>query len=679
MSWINSGAFQLVKNPNRHYVFRRNNSGNTEINVPRNIITKQQAKAWLRAHPNKVTKPTRYRAKRVLPKFAIVPSIFTVPKGPWKPNVPGVPYSPSNFPLASPRPYLAVSPPWVPPPPSPNSPNKTKWGSVPCDKLKASLKKFKSIGGGRQGKIYLASRSLGGRRPFIIKVCPRDLLAAERKEPQPADIEFRIQKAAGDAAPDGVVRVFDILRCLDFVKPSELDGANFVKPGRYDRSKQGLIFMEYCSGGSVRDWLKKTKQTNDEMGRHLVSQILTTLATLQRTFPYFRHNDLHLDNVFVSSRGFLIGDFGWARLEKNGTNPAVNTANSTGTAAHWGVGPKTDVRYDHHMFLSELLDTLKRQGSGKYPETLAFLERAVPIGYRGVKDLHISEGRLKYGDPCPGLPSLDKLLRDPFLKKARRVTSPMLAAAKGRLRKIRKSPARPKKLIQSPNLVIAKARLRKVAQAKKKGYTNQELLNLPAAQFMKLSPGTKNRLKALRAATKIHKGTSANKGKKANATARAATKVLQLPNLKKRAPIPKNVLKSAKFNRLVEKIWKAQNTKANESFQNAWNRARNKAMNQVQTRLNNGRPAFTPSPPKAPKAPSPPKAPKVRSPRTNLGMKLSPGSGRVKIRAPNSGRLVYANGATISLEYLKNLAGRYSVNIRGLRSKADVARKIFGH
>ena len=275
---------------------------------------------------------------------------------------------------------------------------------MPCDKLRASIKKLKPLGAGRQGKIYLASRSQGGRKPFAIKVCPRDLRAAARREPQPADVEFRIQKAAFKVAPEGVVNVFDIVRCIDFVKPVELNMPNVQNARSYDRSKQGLIFMEFAQGGALRKWLKTTTQAGDEMARHLIVQVLTTLAKLQAKYPYFRHNDLHLENVFVTPRGFLIGDFGWARLEKNGTNPAVNTANGTTIASRWGVGPRTDARFDHHMFLSELRDIFRARSPEKYPKALEFLNKAIPAGYRGQRDLdrkstrlnssHVSESRM---------------------------------------------------------------------------------------------------------------------------------------------------------------------------------------------------------------------------------------------------------------------------------------------
>jgi hypothetical protein len=64
MSWINSRQFTISKRNGRHYVFRRNNAGNTEINIPANIISKGQAIAWLKAHPNKVANPTRFKPKR---------------------------------------------------------------------------------------------------------------------------------------------------------------------------------------------------------------------------------------------------------------------------------------------------------------------------------------------------------------------------------------------------------------------------------------------------------------------------------------------------------------------------------------------------------------------------------------------------------------------------------------
>jgi hypothetical protein len=154
--------------------------------------------------------------------------------------------------------------------------------------------------------------------------------------------------------------------------------------------------------------------------QRIISSILKTLYRIQKVYPYFRHNDLHLANVFVAKRGFLIGDFGWSRIKRNGTNPAVNTANGTRTASYWGVGPSTDARYDSHLFLNSMLTWIKDHGSKRFPKTVEFLNSAVPVGYRGDKGTYVNESRLIYGKQYPGLPTLVTLLRNKYVSSANR-------------------------------------------------------------------------------------------------------------------------------------------------------------------------------------------------------------------------------------------------------------------
>ena len=650
MSWINSGAFKIANRNGRHYVFRRNNAGNTEINIPKNITTKYHAKAWLKAHPNKVAKPNRYRAKRVLN-----PVLFARPPrspSPWRPAIPNRKMSPMS--LSPPKPYLPMTPTMT------NKElqnfyytvNRNNW-NVSCDKLHSSLKKLKKVGSGRQGVVFLASKFKDGRHPFAIKIAPRDLSAAARKEPQPVDVEFKIQSAVQKCSKN-VVKVFKSMRCMDFVKHEQIDAQNLQNSRKFDKSKQGIIIMEFCEGGDLANWIGKTQQQNDTMMFHLISDILGALHDIQTKYPEFRHNDLYMSNIFVSHRGFLIGDFGWSRLEKTGTNPAVNTANGTVAATDYGVGPKTDPRYDHHMFLNELL-TFAMKNPAKFPKSLAFLKRAIPDGYRGAKDVHVNKWRLKYGDSCPGLPSLTEIMAYPFLKGGKRVASPNLVVAKARLRKTGR------KLTPARNLSP-----KKVPAPQKR--------NLSAANYLKLSPASRAKLKEARAASALKKPNKL----KLNLTERKKTAALVgIVIAKKHKPLPPGLLKSNKFNKLINKIYKSQGSKEAESFNNAWSRARNKAIQQVQNRVNANKPPFTPSPPKA-KAPSPPKAKAPSPPKArNLNYKLSPTSGRVKIKAPNSGRYVYANGQSVSLEYLKSLANRLKVDIKGLRSKANIAKRIF--
>ena len=606
MSWVDARQFKIANRNGRHYVFRRNNAGNTEINIPKTITTKAEAVRWLKAHPNKVAKPNRYRGKRADRPLASYHPAYD----PFAPVLVNMRTSPTNFfKYESPK-YAGV--------PSPAKVNTPKT-NLTASNFKKSLKDVHPIGAGRQGRAYAARQ---GRSRFVLKVSPYDGAAKKRGEPQPGDVEYAINTKCMKAAPKGVVKVYSHIHALGFVPAKNLkDIPNLNKP-YFDHSKQNIIVMELCEGGSLEDWLKKNA-ANDETMHQIIEQVLTTLQTLQSKYPYFRHNDLHTANIFVSrKRGFLIADFGWARLKENGTNPAVNTANGTSTASRYGVGPKTDARYDHHLFLNELLGLVLKSPS-KFPKTLAFLNKAVPHGYRGQTDTHVTEFRLKYEDPCPGLPSLDSLFRLPYLRR-KFVSSVQLVSGKARLRKTGRNmtPAR--------NVSPRRAKVPSPPKAAKKTYTNAELASLTRNQMFKLSPATRVRAVALRAKTK-------------------------------RPAVPQVILKSAKFEKLIEKIWRNTGNLTN----NGWTSARNKALNIVRNK------GLSLSPVAAPNRPH------GFAKLAALEHIKSPTSGRYKIRAPNSGRLVYADGASVSLKYLKNLARLVKANIKGLRSKAQIANKIF--
>jgi hypothetical protein len=675
MSWINSRQFTISNRNGRHYVFRRSNAGNTEINIPSTVTTKGQAIAWLKAHPNKVANPTRYKAKRgaVQPGGVKLKPFERMVNG--KKMVAFVNKEGKEYfrPAPGPEPGYVLN--------ALRAQGKKVQNKFTCETLKRECKSMKVIGKGRQGIVFLASRYSNGRYPFAIKVVPRDLRAVKRKEDQPGDVEFKIQSAVMEAAPDGVVEVRQLLKCENFVRPVQINMANVQNSANYDKSKQTVITMEYASGGSLRSWLTKQPQITEGMVHHIISSIMTTLGKIQKKYPDFRHNDLHLENVFVADRGFLIGDFGWSRLEKTGTNPAVNTANGTSIAGRWGLGPKTDARYDSHMFLAEMRTVLKRMGNGeKFPQAMAFLNVAIPMGYRGSSDVHTTEGRLKYGDPCPGLPTLTRILKSKYLSG--RSPSPVRLPSPPKP----KAPAKPRIKALSASPVKRRATNRRVKSASARAgpgrllYSNAQLMAISPRSFLKLKAANKARAMALRKG----KGASVAPKKPApkNATARQSTR----PNIgavlqkRKRPPVPREVLRSNKFNRLVEKIRTSQNGPANESYTNARYRARVKAINQVENRINRGLAPFSPSPVRVPspprpkpKAPSPPKP----KPKAKANFKLSPSSGRAKVKSNSSGRWVYAN-LHFSMEDLKRMAANKGVNTKGLRSKANIARKIFG-
>ena len=718
MSWINSRQFSISNRNGRHYVFRRNNAGNTEINIPASIVTKAQAVAWLKAHPNKVANPTHYKAKRAAAKRASPAKELLIPYV----NQKGIVFYRRAQPGAKRAPYKYVPPPPPTPPPGgwrypapklvpfkkrANTPNKNIWAAVTCDKLKASLDSSTPLGKGRQGIVFAAKQVGGNKRPFAVKVAPRDLSAAKRGEPQPVDVEFKIQDAVQNLSPN-VVRVYKSMRCENFITPSQMNMPSVQDSVHFDKSKQGILLMELATGGSLDSWLKKQTKVDDAVMAHLISDILGALFKIQKKYPDFRHNDLHMENVFVADRGFLIGDFGWARLKKTGTNPAVNTANGTTTASFWGVGPRTDERYDQHLFLNELLKWAKDHAPATHPKAIEFLKRAVPPGYRGAKDVHVLEWRLKYGDPCTGLPSLGQILSASFLTGKKRFGSPNLKAAKAKLKLVKA------KRVTSVNLLKAKAKLKPVRLI-----TSLQLRKAKAGLKAVARPKPKPRITgySLRAA----------KAKLRKVKASSPAKAPSPP--KKKVKLPPGILKTANFNKLVEKIWKNAGSVSGNKFHNAWYNARMKAIGVVENRLRANMPALSPSPPKPrtklpsplsplgpppknlaaaaarmrqraanlaakrpkllvttkvpsppkpkPKAPSPPKPKPKPKPKANRpNYKLSPSSGRPKIQSKNTSRWVYAN-LHYSMEDLKALAAGMEISVKGLRSKANIARKIF--
>jgi Protein kinase domain len=694
MNWVKDRKFQLVNRNGRRYVYRRNNTGNTEINVPATVRTKAQAQQWLMDHPERVKKPNRHRPRAggkrsalgVGPMFLEEPVWQRSPNVKWdcalKTRLFKVVTNNGRTGFKATKPM-----------------NGAKLATEPNSKLKITPG-IARIGKGRAGIVYLASTSSRRHKYVAIKIIPHDKAAEARKDPQPAVVEYTIQKqiqGVDDWVRAHVVNVFNLVHCMDFVDPREI---NVNNANVMNTSKQSVIFMQYANGGSLLDWMSKmsrTRKLNDAFMVVVISQVLRTLYRIMKKYPDFRHNDLHIENLFVQDGHahlkwpvILIGDFGWARTKKMGTNPAVNTARPNGvTTGAYGVGPDTDARYDAHLFLNELHAWClkhKAEASDGFAKTISFLERILPQGYRGETNTHVSKWRLKYEDPCPGLPKLSEILRDKFLK--RNSNDPLNVGWKYYINNInRPSPPKPK----APSPTRPKPR----TPSPKKKWTNAELQTISATNFARLSPATRARALALRK-NRPKKTPSPPKVQKTSPPKKAKTP----PKKVVHKPLPKGVLKTAKFDRLVNKLWREAGAKANANYQNAWNNARRRAINIIQARVNANKSPFspsparktktpsppkaprkTPSPPKAPrKTPSPPKAPRKTpsSPKVLNNFTISPSSKRIKIRAPNSGRMVYANGPTITLTYLKNLATRRGVNIKGLRSKNSIARKIFG-
>ena len=592
--------FQLSSGPRGKYVYHRSPSGRKVTrNVPNSVVTKNDAVRFLRESGGRGA--TRAQTPT---KYVMIGGV----RHPLGPKIPAQPLG--------------------------------------CASLR-NLSGVRRIGAGRQGVIYAATRRPHHLvREIAIKVAPFDKAAEKRGEKQPAQVEYDIQSAVRLASQGGIMSPMAFHECRDFVAVGDMNSIN--KGGKnIDPHRQFVLFMERADGGPLQEWIQAhaSTLTNAKLF-DIIGKVLVTLWKISKKYPEFRHNDLHLDNILMVKNVPKIADFGWARIQKTGTNPAVNTALKNGTAARYGIGPDTDPRYDAHLFLNELRRFLIK--FGKFSVTVQFLNKYIPIGYREFTDTYTHEGRLKYSTTFPGLPTISKILEDKAMGGAG-------------------SPVRPKSVspVRRPKSVSPR--------------TNENFLAMTPRRFMKLTPKTRARAAAVRRAGA--KGQQEKARAIANATRVPSPRRLEAPNKVRISP---RTLRSNNFNKLVVRFLNKNNS---APYQNRWNAARAKAIKVVKNRLAGGKPAFSPKlpsplsplgPPKPrPKLPSPlsPLGPPKRRP-SPAGVVRSAGSGRYKITGP-SGRLVYADGSAVTMNFIKNLASRKGVSIKGLRSKDAIAKAIF--
>jgi hypothetical protein len=631
-NWMrNKRLFQLTSGPRGKYVYHRSPSGRKVTrNVPNSVITKNDAMRYLMATPRPAPTPGGQ-------KFLVV--------GGRK-----IPHAPAQPPQA-----------------------------LDCSSL-SQLTGVKKIGSGRQGVIYAANRRPGYIiREIAIKVSPFDKSAERRGEVQPSQVEWDIQKVVQRVAGGGVLSAMKFVECKDFVPISNMNNINKIGKN-IDPHRQAVLFMDRADGGSLNKWIEaNAARLKDGDILKIINKVLITLHRIMKKYPEFRHNDLHLDNILMNKGSPQIADFGWSRIEKSGTNPAVNTALANGTAARYGIGPDTSSRYDMHLFLNELRRFMKKMG--KFPGAVKFLEKYIPVGYREFSDVYTTEGRLKYGTPLPGLPNIRTILKDPEMKWQKGTPSPARKApspARKAPSPARKAPSPARKAPSPARKAPSPARK---APSPAKNFSNENLAKISPRSFMKLSPGSRARVAAIRKAAKARNNTRMKNVAKAknNATAKRMPSPRRLE--KPTTRISPRILRSAKFNRLVASFLNLSNS---APYQNRWNAARAKALSTLNNRVRAGKPAFSPSPvaPPAPRRPSPVAPPRRPSPvapparRSPAGVVKSAGSGRFKLTGP-SGRLVYANGSTISMNFLKGLAASKGVGITGLRTKDAIARAIF--
>jgi serine/threonine protein kinase len=262
------------------------------------------------------------------------------------------------------------------------------------------------IGSGAQGTVFLASTDKAGKRKVALKVSATDKYTIGK---QPARAEYDIQKAVYKVAPRHVPKPIEFFTAPNYIPVSNF---NNRRTSVYNYDQQQVMVSEYAHGGALKDWLRKlSSRVTDKTMADLVRQVISTLKKIHARYPEFRHNDLHLGNIYVDDTGakprFMIADFGLSRLTTRGSNPDVNNS----AYRNVGITPYSSYKYDLHFFLNSLNGEVR----GNLPETRAFLHRMLPPEYRGLNTTHIKSFRLKNGGVNTGLPTFAQILSDPFV------------------------------------------------------------------------------------------------------------------------------------------------------------------------------------------------------------------------------------------------------------------------
>ncbi len=589
----------------------------------------------------------------------------------------------------------------------------------------AVRKNIAKLDAGRQGAVFLASmkRRVPPGSEFVIKICPYDPTYKGKR--QVLDIEWAIHKKVEAIDPRHVPKLLaPLVKCQGFVDPA-LIWTNNKNPS-FDYTKQNIMFSEYVRNGTLLNYIQtlaksRRARLTDDVMRSFIYQVLISISRIRKVYPEFIHGDLHLTNVLVKYGHpypiMMINDFGWSKINNELCNPMLKAGDF---AESWGLGPNTSNKYDHHFFLNELRRAITSyRGIAKdgFIQSIRFLEKIIPEGYRHKDDTHTREFRLKYNDQAPGIASIESILADTYF---RGVVYPKNKGSPWKPNgKVAKKLPNGKVAKKLPNVVLEP----KPTQPSPRVFTNAELKAISAGGFTRLTPGTRARAIALRKASPRKKAPSPPK------KAPSPPKKAPSPR-KKKSPtvrIPKNVIRNAMFNRLVASLMsptKNNNSGRKNTVENSyerWDRARVRALNILTNRIKAGKTPFSPvsggaqlplvpvqrlklpvqglklpnrpkpvknvkrqgnaAPPPLRKA-SPIKQPKAKKPIvtvTNGGSAKnkkaikSPG-GRVKVLS-NKGHYVYANG--LSLNALRSIATSMKISTNGLKRKKNIALALF--
>jgi len=215
-----------------------------------------------------------------------------------------------------------------------------------------------AVGAGKYGQVSVGCTNLSCKKQIAVKKSLDDMTD-----------EFKMLKIAYRIDPNHVTEPYFLTKC---------------------RPAGSIMYYEFING--------KTIENLDKVDKCIVYQVLKTLYKFQK--HKFRHNDVHLQNVLVErgTNRVVITDFGLANTK------------DLSMVRNYGIHPRSDLRYDYHMFLNWLY----------YRTGDPFIKSIFPKEYLGQTTSKVTNFRLRYGVSHARLPTLRQVLMHPYFDSCRK-------------------------------------------------------------------------------------------------------------------------------------------------------------------------------------------------------------------------------------------------------------------
>ena len=208
-----------------------------------------------------------------------------------------------------------------------------------------------------------------------------------------------------------------------------------------------ILYTQYANNGNLLEFLKKNKDKLLPIHfRTIVTQVLYNLYRINKKYPTFRHNDLHLENILINTSKpsrikllkinntqfkvhdiglqTLISDFGLSMI-KGTKNPEIDV-DPAWYKKHSGISQNSHYLYDAHCFLTRMRATIKVHGIQSGFETVAFIERILPMEYLYKDSYKVYDHRLRVSPlGHPDLPTFKQIFNDRYFSPYKKAIVPL--------------------------------------------------------------------------------------------------------------------------------------------------------------------------------------------------------------------------------------------------------------